>query len=90
MTVYAVYEGEASISSPDNGGGRSAPAQESTARTAAYGIALIADGECVRIIGELCTDRAPVEELVALFNEEGLDPIHLDQAVEDFLYDFEP
>ena len=52
-----------------------------------YGIALYEEDEPVRVIGDLSADRERLAALIRLFNEEELDPIHLDQAVEDFLYD---
>ena len=53
-----------------------------------YGIALYENGIRTRLIGDLCGDRELLSRFVCLLNEEELDPIHLDQAVEDFLYDF--
>lgn len=50
-----------------------------------YGIALITDGSIDRIIRDISPDRERVEELVRLFNDEDLDPVHFSQAVEDFL-----
>ena len=53
-----------------------------------YGVALYQDGACQRVIGDISGDRKRLEKLVRLFNAEALDPVHLDQAVEDFLFDF--
>ena len=52
------------------------------------GIALYEDGKPTRVITDLGCDCTRVAALVRLFNEEELDPVHLDQAVEDFLTDF--
>ena len=54
-----------------------------------YGIALIVDGAPQRIIKDISLDREKVVSLVALFNEEDLDPVHFSQAVDDFLLDGE-
>ena len=51
-----------------------------------YGVALYRGASCLRVIGDLSDDRKKVADLVRLFNEEALDPIHFEQAVEDFLY----
>ena len=55
---------------------------------AGYGIVLYRDGRPVRMIGDISCDRVAVERLARLFSEEDLDPVHFDQAVEDFLTDF--
>ena len=52
------------------------------------GVALYVDGEAVRVIGDLSDDRERLADLVRLFNEEALDPVHFEQAAEDFLLDF--
>ena len=54
-----------------------------------FGIALYVGEVPVRIIEDVCLDSDRLSGLIRLFNEEELDPIHLDQAVEDFLYDDE-
>lgn len=53
-----------------------------------YGIALYRSGRLQRVIDDISPDRTAVEALVRLFNEEGLDPVHFEQATEDYLYDF--
>jgi len=50
-----------------------------------YGIALFIDGELSRIIGDISLNRTKVEKLAVLFNREDLDPVHFEQAVDDFL-----
>ena len=62
----------------DNGGAGMRPC---------FGVALYIGDECVRVIGDISPDREAVQKLIGLFNDEELDPVHLDQAVEDFLYD---
>lgn len=54
----------------------------------AYGVALVVDGVCIREAEDLSPDREAVFALVELFNNDELDPVHFDQAIEDFLYDF--
>ena len=51
-----------------------------------YGIALYIDGVCTRRIDDISLERKDIAELVEVFNEEGLDAVHFDYAVEDFLY----
>ena len=51
------------------------------------GVALYRDGVCLAAADDLSPDPEAVSQLVQLFNEEGLDPVHFDQAVEDFLTD---
>ena len=53
-----------------------------------WGIALYRDGVFLRGAEDLSPDREAVEQLVKLFNDEGLDPVHFEQAIEDFLLDF--
>ena len=53
----------------------------------AYGVALYRDGICLRAAEDLSPDREAVGRLADLFNAEALDPVHFDQAIEDFLYD---
>ena len=53
-----------------------------------WGVALCCDGVCLRTAEDLSPDREAVLRLVELFNEEELDPVHFDQAIEDFLIDF--
>lgn len=52
-----------------------------------FGVALFDGDVCLRAFGDLSPDGKAVENLVTLFNAGDLDPIHLDQAIEDFLYD---
>ena len=53
----------------------------------AYGVAAVESGEVVFSVGEISDDRDLVCALADLFNEEQLSPLHLENAVEDFLYD---
>lgn len=55
----------------------------------AYGVAVTENGEIKRIIRDVSLDRHKVEALIDRFNQERLEPEHLSQAVEEFLYDFE-
>ena len=50
-----------------------------------FGIALYIDGVYSRRIDDISFEREKVVGLIRLFNEEELDPVHFDQAVEDFL-----
>ena len=54
-----------------------------------YGIAAFRDGKLMRIINDVSCDREKVTALTDRFNENFLEPEHLSQAVEEFLYDFE-
>jgi len=53
-----------------------------------YGISVFEDGVLTRIVRDVSVERIKAEELVQLFNEEHLEPEHLSQAIEDFLFDF--
>lgn len=50
-----------------------------------YGVELWQLCQAVRVIPDVSLDEASVRELVRLCNELELDPIHLDDVVEDFL-----
>lgn len=54
-----------------------------------YGISVFRDGERIRSLSDVSVDREKVERLVAIFNSEQLEPVHLNITVEDFLYDME-
>ena len=54
-----------------------------------YGIEAYVSGEVIRTVGDISADKAAVSELVKLFNEGELSILHLDTAIEDFLYDSE-
>ena len=54
-----------------------------------YGIIAANDAGGLKIIHDVSCDRERAEALTALFNAEELDPIHLDEAIESFLYTFE-
>jgi len=54
-----------------------------------YGIEAYESGEVIRKVGDSSTDKSAVSELVRLFNKEELSILHLDIAIEDFLYDHE-
>ena len=56
---------------------------------AAYGVAVYEDSSLIRVVRDVCADADSIRALVKLFNVEGLDPIHLSQAVEDYLTDHE-
>ena len=53
-----------------------------------YGIAVTDRGKAIRIISDITPDQQQASTLAERFNREQLSPEHLDQAVEDFLYDF--
>ena len=48
---------------------------------------LSVDGFTARVIPDISDDYDTVARLTRLFNDEDLDPVHLNQAVEDFLID---
>lgn len=54
-----------------------------------YGVSVFEDGRLTRIVKDISPDREKIERLIAAFNEGGLDAVHLNQAVEEFLLDFE-
>lgn len=51
-----------------------------------YGITVLVDGEPLSTIGDLSVDPAAVKRLIDLCNREELDPIHLDEVIENFLF----
>ena len=53
----------------------------------AFGIAATESGEVVFSVGDISDSFEEVSALAALFNAEELSPLHLENAVEDFLYD---
>ena len=55
----------------------------------AFGIIVSEPGGIVRVVEDVCTDKNKAEALVSQFNKERLLPCHLDEAIEDYLYDFE-
>ncbi len=52
-----------------------------------YGIGYVSAGTLLFVIKDLTLNRARVEKFVSLCNDLQLDPIHIDDAVEDFLAD---
>lgn len=50
-----------------------------------YGIELWKNGELARRISDVSVDSEGLHELVRLCNELELDPVHLDDVVEDFV-----
>lgn len=53
-----------------------------------YGISVFESGEMTRIIRDISLERDKVEALAERFNTEQPDTDHLDQLIEEFLYDF--
>ena len=54
-----------------------------------FGVSVFEDGVMIRIVRDVSPDRKRVEALVSEFNREHLEPVHLDQAIEDFLLDYD-
>lgn len=54
-----------------------------------YGISVFQCGELMRIVRDVSVDRESVERLISRFNNEELATEHLNQAIEEFLYDLE-
>lgn len=54
--------------------------RETGAKYCCYGVGI---GE--KKYGDLCLEKAPVQEFVQLLNDEGLEQIHLEGAIEDFV-----
>lgn len=57
-------------------------------KSRAFGIVFEEAGKPAQAIPDISDDRDRIEALARLFNEEGLDPVHFEQAVEDYLCDF--
>ena len=55
----------------------------------AYGISVCRGDSVIRVIEDISPDREKVAALAGLFNQERLSPSQLDEAIENFLYDFE-
>lgn len=53
-----------------------------------YGIAAFESGRS-RYVSDITTDKYKIKALVYTFNNERLELSQLDEAIEDFLYDFE-
>ena len=54
-----------------------------------YGILATTSGQTTYAIGDITLDKEKLLFLIAKFNAEKLELSHLEQAVEEFLYDFE-
>ena len=53
-----------------------------------YGITASRCGNIVCTIEDISLEKNKVEQLIALCNKEQLSPAHLEETVENFLYDF--
>ena len=54
-----------------------------------FGIVISERGEAVGFVHDVCADEEKLSDFITLLNTEHLDPVHLDEAIENFLYDFE-
>lgn len=54
----------------------------------AYGIAVIQGDTVIKVIDDISPDQEKVGRLIGIFNQEKLSPSQVDEAVENFLYDF--
>ena len=54
-----------------------------------YGVTVLDHGEIIRSVEDISLDKEKVGALITRFNQERLSPVHLDEAIENFLYDFE-
>lgn len=54
-----------------------------------HGILAVSCGQTVSVIGDITLDKEKLLLLIAKFNEEKLELPHLEQVIEEFLYDFE-
>lgn len=54
-----------------------------------YGVTASRNGRIICIVEDISLDREKVEGLIKRFNEKQLSSVHLDEAIENFLYDFE-
>lgn len=52
-----------------------------------YGIVAFKGEKLIRSIADISANKTVVERLIEKFNKYELDPCHLSQAVEDYLYD---
>ena len=50
-----------------------------------YGIKAVENGKTLTAVADISTDAVYVRTLIALFEKHGLAPIHLKDALEDFL-----
>lgn len=55
----------------------------------AYGISVCSGSTDIRTISDISDDKLAVEKLIKDFNDYELDICHLEQAIEDFLYNLE-
>ena len=55
----------------------------------AYGLQVFVNGGIALTVGDISTEKALIEALAEKYNTEQLSPDHLNEAIEDFLYDFE-
>lgn len=53
----------------------------------AYGIRVCKNSTPIKTVCDISDDKVAVEKLIKDFNDYELDICHLEQAVEDFLYD---
>lgn len=60
---------------------------ETEERTATYGIRAICGGECIAEIADVATEPETLEALAVLCTQLELEPCHLSDVVDDFLYD---
>lgn len=52
-----------------------------------YGIIVFDDDVHIRTVPDISLDKSAVQNMVDKFNRYELDPCHLAQSVEDYLYD---
>lgn len=52
-----------------------------------YGIIVFSDNVHIRTVTDISRNKDDVQRLVDKFNKYKLDPCHLSQAVDDYLYD---
>lgn len=53
-----------------------------------YGVAIFEDDIIIRKINDVSVDYISVNKLIALCNDEQLEPIHIDEIIDDYLQDF--
>ena len=53
-----------------------------------YGVTAYFRGKVVCTVEDISLDKNKVEQLVKCFNEEQLSPAHLEEEIENYLYDF--
>ena len=52
-----------------------------------YGVKVVRGRRCLRVIRDITDDKERLSRLIDDMNELSLDPVHLDEVIEEFLND---